>query len=101
MQSGRRSDGTAVMVRRDRDVVGLSEGGKLADLGDAVTGQIRPEHVDQVLAEQILKSGRGSQRATEAERRDALAGKLANSGQTCDLSGVVQPHRTEELNEVA
>jgi hypothetical protein len=40
MQSGRRSDGNAVMVWRDRDAVGLREGGKLADLGDAVTGQV-------------------------------------------------------------
>src|ERR1035441_399432 len=101
MQSGRRSDGTAVMIGRDRDVVSLRECGKLADLRDAVAGKVGAEHVDQVLAEQILKRGRGSQRAAEAERSDAFAGKFANGGQACNLAGFVQPQRVQVLEGVA
>ena len=101
MQRRGGADGPAVMVRRDGDVVDLREGREFPDLGDAVPRDVGPEYVDQVLAEQVLKHGRASDGAAEAERSDAFAGDLADGAQVGHLTGLVHPQRVHALEGVA
>ena len=55
VNGGSGTDRSPVVPRRHRDVIRLGERGHSSGSADAEDGDIRPDHVDQTLAQQSLK----------------------------------------------
>ena len=55
MQRRRRCDRAAFVMRRDRRIVWFGERGHAAQLGERIQSQTRPQHTDNLIAQQLLQ----------------------------------------------
>ena len=89
------ADGTAVVIRSERYIVGLRQSRDLTDARNAVTLQIRPENVDDSFAKQILEDRWIADIAAKSERGDGFVGNLADGAEIDDGARFVEPKQME------
>src|SRR5581483_1602571 len=91
VERGCRSNRSSQMVGSHRRVVVLRERGNPPDLRYTIECQIRPDHIDHLLAQEFLKICGPLKRAAEPERRHGLRGDFSDRAQVAYAARLIEP----------